>query len=269
MTTTLSLKSIGKLQKAKNHLVLPWINELKRLSTIVFKTSQIVQLTNLGELKFNCSTRTEYGRTLGYGGELLPLASFLFLLKPDDVVWDIGASVGLYTLHAAQKVKKVIAFEPDPETAKRLYENACRNDLQKKVDIKQFALGDSEKESNLCTDGLNGFAPSIGDLQRHSSLITVNMKTIDSIARDEESYPSVLKVDIEGAESLALKGGEQFLKSVNRPRIIFLEVHPEYLPAYGSSEMGLIKLICGFGYHIISTQKRQDQYHIIAYSNHS
>lgn len=49
----------------------------------------------------------------------------MFAIQPDDVVFDVGASVGLMTVYAASEAFKgrVFAFEPDPETMRRLRRN--------------------------------------------------------------------------------------------------------------------------------------------------
>lgn len=264
MPTKNNSKVLSNSKKLQQRLILPWLNELKRILAIVLKSDQVIQLTTLGELKFLCSTRTEFYRTLNYGGEILSLASFLFLLRKDDIVWDIGASVGLFTMHAAQRVNRVIAYEPDPETAARLDENIKLNGLRNKVDVRQLALGDEERREELHTDGLCGFAPALGNLERHSASISVEMKTIDCLVRKGTQHPSVLKIDIEGAELLALRGARSLLHSEKRPRIIFIEIHPVFLPRYGGSSEEVVRLIRDSGYSILSTENRAEQQHLIA-----
>lgn len=266
MLTISDSKMLSNFKKLQQRLILPWVNEFKRIATILLKSDQTVQLSTLGGFKFRCSQKTEFGRTLGYGGEILSLAAFLFLLKKDDVVWDVGASVGLFTMHAAERVKRVVAYEPDPETAARLHENIRLNRFQNKVDVRQLALGNEERQEPLYTDGLGGFAPALGNLERHSAVISVEMKTVDRLIGNGTQPPSVLKIDIEGAELLALQGAHNLLHSEERPRIIFIEVHPAFLPNYGGSSEEVFYLLHESGYAILSTEDRADQQHIIAFS---
>ena len=199
------------------------------------------------------------------GGEILSLASFLFLLKREDIVWDVGASVGLFTMHAAQRVQRVIAFEPDPETAGRLRKNVQLNGFMEKVDILQVALGEEEGKKELHTDGLGGLAPALGNLKRHSGAVSVQVETVDRLSQQRTAQcPTVLKIDIEGAELLALRGAKALLHSEQRPRIIFLELHPEFLPSFGGSAEEVKKIIRNSGYTILSTEQRAKQQHLIA-----
>lgn len=263
MPTETNFKVVSKTKKLQQRLILPWLNELKRIM-VIGKTNQRIRLHALGDLSFICSTRTEFARTLGYGGEILSLASFLFLLKREDIVWDVGASVGLFTMHAVQRVQRVIAFEPDPETAGRLRKNVQLNGFMEKVDILQVALGEEEGKKELHTDGLGGLAPALGNLKRHSGAVSVQVETIDRIYQQDAQGPTVLKIDIEGAELLALRGAKALLHSEQRPRIIFLELHPEFLPSFGGSAEEVKKLIRDSGYTILSTEQRAEQQHLIA-----
>src|SRR5690348_7695963 len=90
------------------------IRELKRglclheIGECDFRVSQF------GTYTFRCGNRVEYFRAVEFGGEAEALGAFLFLLRPDDVVWDVGASIGLLSVHAATAARNVVAFEPDP-----------------------------------------------------------------------------------------------------------------------------------------------------------
>src|SRR5690348_9377373 len=75
-----------------------------------------------GTLHFEACSDVECFRISNYGGEKGFLDQFVEALRAGDVVFDIGASIGLMTVHAAAAVQngKVVAFEPDPETLQRL-----------------------------------------------------------------------------------------------------------------------------------------------------
>lgn len=242
-----------------------FIHELKRLLCWNKISSQIFTVYDFGKISFLCGNRTEYYRSVEFGGEKKSLASFLFMLEPDDVVWDIGASIGLFTTHIALIAKKVIAFEPDPATFNRLKENIVLNKLENKVKLHQLALGSEQGKIRLQTDGLDGNAPSIANLGRHKHTVEVEVSTIDKLVKEGETAPTVLKIDIEGAEILALRGAKDFLKSSAKPRLLFIEVHPTFLGNYNSDASEVENIIKESGYKTIGVNRRGEQFHIIAF----
>ena len=254
------------LKAINRRLIRPWTNEARRVAAGNLHIPMTITADRLGEFRFRVQNSTELGRTLDYGHEMASLAAFLFLLKPEDVVWDIGASVGLFTVHCAARCMKVVAFEPDPATQGRLQENVSLNGLADKVIFEACAVGDAKGKLELATDGLDGFAPVLakGKLGRHQSTVEVPLVTMDDRIKEGLPAPTVVKIDIEGAEILALRGGSKLLSGSARPRLMFVEMHPQFLPNFNSSSTETERLIESFGYRLLSTQQRAEQYHLIA-----
>ncbi len=254
------------LRAINRRLLRPWTNEARRLFAGTFHVTQTITTDRLGEFRFRVQNATELGRTLDYGHEMASLAAFLFLLKPDDIVWDIGASVGLFTVHSAARCTQVVAFEPDPPTFVRLKENVALNALSGKVRFEGCAAGEKKGTLELASDGLHGFAPVLasGNLGRHRAKVTVPVETIDDLVQAGVAAATVMKMDIEGAEILALRGGRRVLSGSARPRLIFIEMHPQFLPNFGSTSAETERFVEECGYRLLSTQQRADQYHLIA-----
>jgi FkbM family methyltransferase len=252
-------------KKFKIKAILPLINEIKRIINRAIGLTQTLELSHIVACKFRCSSRIEFIRTIDYGYELESLCCFIYMLKSNDVVWDVGASIGLYSIHSAYVAESVYAFEPDPDTYKRLNENIKLNNLERKVSGLSLGLGKRTGVIQLSTDGLEGKAPAFNAKSRHCGLISVNVSTIDDIliSRNLEP-PSVVKIDIEGAEYDLLKGGEKLFNGKKRPRLLFIEGHPQYLPDFGASIEDLLEIIKNYGYKIILNKKRLDQVHIMA-----
>jgi predicted O-methyltransferase YrrM len=80
---------------------------------------------------FRINNSIEEFRLANWGGEKGYVLEMIQSLKSDDVFYDIGSSVGLVSIHAANKLTngKVISFEPDPENQKCLKENYKLNRL--------------------------------------------------------------------------------------------------------------------------------------------
>jgi FkbM family methyltransferase len=248
-------------------MVLRWLRRKRKKED---KYPIMVKLKSLEKvLSFEVFSPVEKYRIAGYGGEKGFLEYFISTLKDDDVVFDIGASVGLMTVHSAAEVSngKVVAFEPDPETFRRLKHNVELNNLTNVI-YAPWATSDSQGEVALFSDGANGFAPSLREQTNRPGApkgqVMVPTKVLDDVvAAGELPHPTVLKIDIEGAEILCLRGAIKLIKGElgTKPRLIFLELHPVFLPDFGSTPNEVHDLVLEQGYQVVWEEKRDDQIH--------
>lgn len=218
------------------------------------------------KVQFEVNNHIERFRLKDFGGEEDFVRMLVGSLKRSDVFFDIGASVGLISVFAARKLKhpilpagKVVSFEPDPENALRLRKNLEINRL-KNCRVEQMAVSSEEGELTLYSDGSNANSPSLEQVNGIERGITVPAKTIDSLVESGIlPYPTVVKIDIEGAEMLALQGMKALLGSGKRPRLIFVEIHPDFLPSFGTDSESIIQFIEGFGYNKSEAVERENQ----------
>lgn len=221
-----------------------------------------------GALFFEVSSPEEQARIAGYGDERLFLEYFLSRLAPADIVFDIGASVGLFSLHAALRLEggRVYAFEPDPAIRQRLLDNHALNRRPDNCCFVSWAVSDRRGEAILYSEGLAGPSPSLRRLAGEGASgcdeVAVTTLSLDeAIAEGELPVPDVVKIDIEGAEILCLKGASKLLHGGwgKRPRLVFLETHPDYLPAFGSDVGEVFGLLAGAGYAPVWRMERFNQ----------
>jgi FkbM family methyltransferase len=145
------------------------------------------------------------------------LRRFATLLHPDDVVWDIGAHVGLYTIAAARRARHVVAFEPLPQNIAMLRRHVALNRLTN-VTMVEAAVGSHDGTSRLVL----GSSPSEARVASNGS-ITVAAWSLDTwLANTGAPPPDVVKIDVEGAELDVLQGGTRSL--AERPAIV-LAIH--------------------------------------------
>jgi FkbM family methyltransferase len=151
-------------------------------------------------------------------------------LEPGMVVWDLGANVGVFAVSAAHRTgAKVVAIEPDPFLS-NLLTRTCRANPDLDIDLVEAAVSDSKGMADLAVAGRGRAcnALSAGHLPQDHGIsrghIMVPTTTLDDLL---EAYPApaLLKIDIEGAELLALAGATRLLASV-RPKIC-IEVRQE------------------------------------------
>lgn len=148
-------------------------------------------------------------------------------VKEGDVVLDIGAHIGYYTLIASKIVGssgKVYAFEPDPTFYSILERNIKLNGCKNVIAINK-AVNKESGEIKL-------FQPvkyantTIVDKGNEKKYIKVQAVSIDDCVDD---VVDVVKMDIEGAEYIALKGMVETFRKNTRMKV-FIEVSRPHMP---------------------------------------
>jgi FkbM family methyltransferase len=164
-------------------------------------------------------------------------------IRPGDVVWDVGANVGLYTGVFARLVGpegKVFAFEPSCENVDLLKE-ACVSDCN--VIINSFGLSSCQKRlAFLQGEDATGATSRIVN---RSDALSTNAREATFLAGDdlirsgEALTPNVIKIDVEGHELEVLRG---LSMALDNPllRDVFIEVHFALLDAAGSHDVPAI-----------------------------
>ncbi len=183
---------------------------------------------------------------------------YLIYVKKGFVVLDVGANTGSVSLLLSNIVGltgKVHAFEPIPRTFALLQEHMSKYSHSHNYELYNCALGNvEEKVDVLIPDQDFGQA----SMKRHSSGSWVNQPNIDIVQVDskvvdkfEGKFGKVdfIKLDIEGAELLALKGAHQLI-SKYKP-ILYLEVYREWTNGFGYSPLDLYDYLKLLGYQRI------------------
>jgi FkbM family methyltransferase len=132
------------------------------------------------------------------------------LVRPDMVVWDVGANAGFYTLAFSRLVGnsgRVYAFEPFAENAHNLLRHVRLNGLVN-VKIIQAALANQSGLLHFSSGASNSQGRISSD---DTSYLVPTFAADDFIARFPDSRPQLIKIDVEGAESALLSGAIQLL----------------------------------------------------------
>jgi FkbM family methyltransferase len=155
--------------------------------------------------------------------------AFWDAIAPGMIVVDGGANMGGYSLLASRRAGaegRVFAFEPDPNNFARLVKQVGHLTNAEPV---QKAIAAASGESLLFLDSFHA-GHTLVDGRVGERGISVGVTSLDDFVRDH-SLPGidVVKLDIEGAELLALDGMQRLLRSERRP-VILCEVHPPITP---------------------------------------
>lgn len=150
--------------------------------------------------------------------------ALLDAIGPGDVVWDVGANVGIYTQLFCEIVGSngaVVAFEPSPESSQQI--RAKLSDCGW-LRVENVALGDEDREGRLVLreDSVEHHIGS--DEHASDESIAVRICRGDSVSQRLGRVPNVVKVDVEGFEEEVLQGMQQMLGSPAL-RVVLVEVH--------------------------------------------
>jgi FkbM family methyltransferase len=147
----------------------------------------------------------------------------LEVAKP-EVFWDVGANLGFYSWFVQQypTIRRVVLFEPDPTNFGLITKTIQKNRVSN-CELMNVALSDQVGEALFLVDrasGTTGSLSSVSSRDNPSSLQhgyrlgeTINSRTttIDGAISEGLPAPDLIKIDVEGAESLVLAGAENCL----------------------------------------------------------
>jgi FkbM family methyltransferase len=206
----------------------------------------------LGDTNMDCDLQDHIQRQIFFFGAYEPIESFLLrnLLEEDDVIVDAGANIGFYTLLMAQKIKtgKVFGFEPVPKNFATLKHNISfsphihkiqlqNNGLWHEKDLLQFSLDESME------DNIGSF--TAGKVDRALQQVACAVFPLDDFCKDFTRL-DFIKMDIEGAELSALKGGQ---KTIERWRPQFMiEINRKACERFGYSPDEIYSFFKKLGY---------------------
>lgn len=208
-------------------------------------------------MRLNLASRTE--QSVFWTGEYEPgvLSRLATCLEQGSVVLDVGANVGFYTVPLARALKKmkgkVYSFDPIPGNCDRLRELISLNGLDDDVTLVPIALGEAEGEVVLWLEGSDrsdtGNAVAVlgevgGDVQGNT---VARIRRLDDVAAELGiNACRLIKIDIEGAELMALRGGIEFVRKC-RP-IIYAECNAYWMSKFGHSFMDVLELLSPLNY---------------------
>jgi len=191
--------------------------------------------------------------------EQLESKLFCRSISKGDIVIDIGAHIGWYSLLASQYVGKegiVFAFEPEPRSFNILIKNIKINNIKNIVPVNK-ALSDSSGTQMLFIN-LYKKGPSPFRMWSNSDeeYIPVEVITLDKYLKNKQV--NIIKIDVEGYECKIFRGMEKIL-SENPNLIIFSEYWPEGLRKSGSSPKEYLDIIERHDFKIIKIDEKLEK----------
>lgn len=170
-------------------------------------------------------------------------------LRPGDTFLDIGANLGFFTLNASRIAGpsgRVVSIEPSQRTAVKLLTNVLRNRAGN-VLVLTIGASDSPGLVNLnLVRSDNPGASTIRPITGHIGQETIAVARMDDVLESLSIVPTVIKIDIEGAEFLCLKGLRRTLASAHP--LMIIELKELFLRQAGTSIHEVLQFLAELGY---------------------
>lgn len=188
------------------------------------------------KLKFAIPNRLSVYRVDTFATKEPETLEWIENIPKGEVLWDIGANIGLYTVYAAKLNDCIVyAFEPSVFNLELLARNIFLNGLQNRVTIIPVALSDKKSENIFqmsSTDwggALSTFGAGIDQNGKPMDGIfeykTLGMSMADAIRDFNIHIPKYIKMDVDGIEHFILRGGADVLNTVES---VLLEINESF-----------------------------------------
>lgn len=196
--------------------------------------------------------------------EVASYRAFANEVHPGDVVFDVGAHFGTYAMIAAWRggrAGRVVAYEPCVLTRAYLLRHLAWNGVAERVLVRDVCCGAVPGvvpfyAHPTIPEGINGLLPADGLVETR-----VPCTTLDDEVTALGLVPSLVKIDVEGAEIDVLQGARHLLDT-HAPRLL-VSLHPSRLAERGLASEDALALLRSHGYS--TTIVEQDyELHILA-----
>jgi FkbM family methyltransferase len=164
--------------------------------------------------------------------------------KKGDIVIDIGAHIGRYTITSSKRVGntgKVVAIEADPDNFRILKRNIALNNLTNVLPL-NYAVFSTRTRMKLYEQSASAKYNSLmlARAAKSRNYVEVNADTLDSILMQNGiNQVNWIKIDVEGAELEVLKGSAKTLSGENI--FLFVEIHNINDPRHYDNVINFLK----------------------------
>lgn len=252
MNNVLALKTLAYIWAHPNCRNKKIQSFLKFFSWQVYKrlTHQHWDLQLLPNVKLRCYPDSTSAAAVHYC-ELYDYDEMNFLLRylrTEDLFLDIGANVGVYTLLAASKIHagSLHSFEVLPKNYARLQENIKLNQFNQ---VNTYALAVSHQSGTVALNVADEDSIPFISQTKTDNTITVPTDTLDNLLQNcSLTNLTLAKMDIEGAELLALKGAVSLLKQ-QRPYVWILEIN-DAVNNFDYRKQDVVDFLQKYGYNL-------------------
>ena len=201
----------------------------------------------------------------GEAWEVATTHVFKQVIRPGDIIVDVGAHWGYFTLLAATlctETGRVYAFEPHPKNFAMLTRNIAANHLSNVMTV-QSAVSNCDGSTQMF-EARGSMGHSVNPLPQEWRVldgatpraIPVSTVKLDNFFVNNLIQPRLIKIDIEGAEPLAIEGMQGLIKR-SPEAVLITEVNPLYI--HSDLAKSFFGMLTGMGFEtaIVDDDRRQ------------
>lgn len=173
------------------------------------------------------------------------------LISKEDIIFDIGANMGITANWFAHRSKQVYAFEPHPDNISTIKSQKKLRNINN-LTIYDIALGEKESKMQLHVKGFHGHH-SLGDVDNSPTVgkIEVNVRKLDDVFGELNiAKIHFMKIDVEGFEADVLNGASKLLNDKKINYILF-ELQDTILNSIQRTSSEVFQILFTAGYQII------------------
>lgn len=266
----MEIKKLKESYLKKEILKSDFIDKMYDFHDVLFQFSEDLENTSIeairiekGEVVFKMKGSGVELFCRRFDKRLAPLDAFNFndyeddemtmqlnLLKPDDVVLDIGANIGWYSLTLSRGVKnlKIHAFEPLPSTYELLNKNIQLNQVEN-ISVHNVGLSNKNEITEFFIDPKLSVNASAKNVAETKDAVAVSCKIVklDKLVQDEGiNKVDFIKCDVEGAEYFSFLGGKETL--IKYKPIVFSEMLRKWTRQFDYHPNDIISFFKEIGY---------------------
>jgi FkbM family methyltransferase len=178
-------------------------------------------------------------------------------IQPNEVVLDVGANVGMYTLMSGvSRLARVFAFEPEASNYFLLNENIKLNNIGETVTAWNCGVLDYDGQSVLYMSDLSGFGRAIHSVDEELNFdLTpketkfkqgINVITLDSFCKNLEIVPDHIKIDVDGLEHRIVSGN---LATLEKAKTVIIEIQTTL-----KEHLAAVDMILSLGFNLDKDQ---------------
>ncbi len=209
-----------------------------RLNTRLLQSADPVYSlsSKYGSFSLACSNNITFWRAHSFFTKEPDTLEWIDSFAEGDVLFDVGANVGLYSVYAGLKGHRVFAFEPEASNFAILNKNIFLNQLQDRVTAFNFAISEttgferlqvSEMRTGSALHSLNADSGFDGHAFSPVHSQGVQSYSLDDLStREEFGIPHHIKIDVDGLEPAIIAGSSTLLQNP-QVKSILIELNTE------------------------------------------
>jgi FkbM family methyltransferase len=195
-----------------------------KLNQLFFKFPAIIELTS--GVKCICYPNSSFGSLIVYTQlpEYLEMTFLKRYLSDDSVFIDVGAGIGDFSLIAASKINKgrIFSFEPVKESYNRFIENIRINGFDNKIELIKKVISDKNGYISFSEEKVNEISHINLDQKNKNKRKTLSLDSF--LLKNNLPVVDLIKIDVEGAESMVLSGLSKSFKK-NKIKLMIIELN--------------------------------------------